>query len=211
MSDETPPRSAGSADRSGHSGVGGGEQSPLQARAAFLGNRSWESVVSYNRGACARGGASHGFNSGAGGACAEEWERLRRSELTLLETFDALRAWHRKAPFLFFNGNTFAELGRQIVQAVLGDLPAIRKKEAGSAAAHYIAGVLDREAMVGIIEGLCRTAELTAGVRVQTLKGTLGGVVVRVLEDGRISWRPDGAGGELIALPESLRAEEKGR
>jgi len=28
------------------------------------------------------------------------------------ETFDRLRAFHRKAPFLFFNGNTFAEIGR---------------------------------------------------------------------------------------------------
>jgi hypothetical protein len=122
-----------------------------------------------------------------------------------------LRGWHRKAPFLFFNGNTFAELGRQVVQAVLGDLPPVRQKEAGSAAAHYIAGVLDREAMVGMIEGLCRRAELKAGMRVQTLRGSLSGVVVRVLEDGRVSWRPDGAGGELIALPESLRMEEQGR
>jgi hypothetical protein len=90
-------------------------------------------------------------------------------------------------------------------------LPSTRLRQATSAAAHYIAGVLDRDAMVAIIEGLCRSAELQAGMRVQTLKGTLRGVVVRVLEDGRVSWKPDGASGELIALPESLRVEEPRR
>jgi hypothetical protein len=39
------------------------------------------------------------------------------------------------------------------------------------------------------------------------LKGTLRGVIMRVLDDGRIVWRPDGASGELIALPESLSTE----
>jgi hypothetical protein len=33
-------------------------------------------------------------------------------QLTLLETFQFLKSCHRRAPFLFFNGNTFAEIGR---------------------------------------------------------------------------------------------------
>ena len=80
----------------------------------------------------------------------------------------------------------------------------MRRKEAASAAAHFITGVLDREAMVGIIESLCETAEFNAGDRVKTLKGSLCGAITRVLEDGRLAWRPDGAAAELIALPESL-------
>lgn len=42
--------------------------------------------------------------------------------MTLAETFGFLRAMHRSAPFLFFNGNTFAELGRQLVPVVFADL-----------------------------------------------------------------------------------------
>ena len=80
----------------------------------------------------------------------------------------------------------------------------MRRKEAASAAAHFITGVLDREAMVGIIESLCETAEFKVGDRVQTLKGSLCGAITRVLEDGRLAWLPDGAAAELIALPESL-------
>jgi hypothetical protein len=73
-----------------------------------------------------------------------------------------------------------------------------------SAVAHYIAGVLDRENMVEIVESLCQAAELKPGARVKTLRGTTHGVVLRLLADGRIVWKVDGGGTELIALPESL-------
>ena len=73
-----------------------------------------------------------------------------------------------------------------------------------SAIAHYIAGVLDREPMVEIVESLCESAELRPGDRVKTLRGSVRGVVVKIQPDGRVVWRPDGRTTELIALPESL-------
>jgi hypothetical protein len=118
-----------------------------------------------------------------------------------------LRQFHRAAPFLFFNGNTFAAIGREMALAIFRDLPAIRKREISSAIAHYIAGVLDRDSMVRIVESLWKVAQLQPGDRVRTLKGTLHGTINRVLDDGRVVWRPDGAAGELTALPESLERE----
>ena len=211
MPDETTIGPAGAADGRGHPGGGGGEHSPLQARAAFFKNRSWESVVSFNRGACARGGAQHGINSEAGGACAAGWEEQRGKVTSLAEAFDFLRGCHRSAPFLFLNGNTFALIGREMVLALFSDLPPTRKREAGSAVRHFIAGVLDREAMVEIIEALCRAADLVGGTRVMTLGGSLRGVIVRVLEDGRVVVRPDGSAGEIVALPENLLPESGSR
>ena len=76
-----------------------------------------------------------------------------------------------------------------------------------SAVAHYIAGVLDRERMVEIVEALCESAEFKAGDRVKTLRGTTRGVIVRVPEDGRVAWQPDRSTAELMALPESLVRE----
>jgi hypothetical protein len=73
-----------------------------------------------------------------------------------------------------------------------------------SAVAHYIAGVLDREAMIEIVESLCESAEFHRGDRVKTLRGSTRGVIVRVLPGGRVSWRPDGSQSELIALRESV-------
>ena len=84
----------------------------------------------------------------------------------------------------------------------------MRLKEAGSAIAHYIAGVLDREAMVAIIEELCRGASLGVGDRVKSMRGSLRGVITRVLDDGRLAVRPDGSTSELLSLPESLLPDD---
>ncbi|HCN29228.1 MAG TPA: hypothetical protein DIT64_10865 [Verrucomicrobiales bacterium] len=129
--------------------------------------------------------------------------------MTLAAAFDLLREFHKRAPFLFFNGNTFAAIGRELSYALFSDLPPVRKREVGSATAHYIAGVLDRTVMVQVVESLCAAADLAPGTRVRTLRGSTHGVVLRVLEDGRIVWRTD-SGTELIALPEALAAEEGG-
>ena len=115
-----------------------------------------------------------------------------------------MRQCHRRAPFLFFNRNTFADVARQVAAALLAELPTGRRGEVMSAVAHYIAGVLDRDAMVEIVEGLCESAEFQPGDRVKTLRGSTRGVVRRVLPDGRMAWQPDGSQSELIALPESL-------
>jgi hypothetical protein len=208
MSDETEIGSAGAPDRRGHSGGGAGEQSPLQARAAFLKNRSWELVVGLNRGACARGSAQHGFNRETQEACRREWEEKQREVLTLEETIEFLRQCHRSAPFLFFNGNTFADVARQITAALFAELPTTRRREVISAVAHYIAGVLDHESMAQIVNELSQAADFQSGDRVKTLRGSMSGTIVRVLPDGRVVWRSD-SGAELTALPESLVREQK--
>jgi len=208
MSDEAAIGSAGASKRRGHPGGSPGEQSPLQTRAAFLKNRSWELVIGLNRGACARGGAQHGFNQETQSACASQWAEKQRQVLTLAETIEFLRQCHRRAPFLFFNGNTFADVARQITAAVFADLPTGRRREVMSVIAHYIAGVLPWDAMVGIVESLAESAAWKAGDRVKTLRGSLHGVVVRILADGRIVWKPDAAADDLTALPESLCRED---
>src|ERR1017187_440711 len=168
MSDETEIGPAGATDLPGHNGGSAGEQSPSQARAAFLKNRSWELVIGLNRGACARGGAQHGFNRETQETCRREWEATQPQVLSLDETLAFLRQCHRRAPFLFFNGNTFADIGRQIAAALFADLQHGRRREVVSVVAHYIAGVLDREIMVEIVESLCQSASFQPDDRVQT-------------------------------------------
>jgi len=209
MGDETAIGSAGTSDQRGHPRGGPGEQSSLQTRAQFLKNRSWEHVIRFNQGACARGGAQHGLNPETQEEVAKEWEQRRLTILSLTETLDFLRHCHRRAPFLFFNGNTFADVSRQLTAALFADLPAVRCREVMSAVAHYVAGVLDRENMVEIVESLCESADLKPGDHVKTLRGSTHGIVLRLLPDGRIVWRPDGRKSELLALPESLLRDSR--
>ena len=112
------------------------------------------------------------------------------------------------APFLFFNDNTSADVGRQLVAALFADLPTTRRREVMSAVAHYIAGVLDHESMAQIVDGLCEAGDWKPGDRVRTLRGTMRGTILRVLEDGRVVWRAD-SGSELTILPESLIREAR--
>ena len=208
MSDETPNRPARTPDGGRPASGGGGLGSPLQARAAFLKNWDWVTVIHINRGACERSRAQHGINSETGAACAADWEKLRAETLTLGETLDCLRSYHRRAPFLFFNGNTFATIGRELALALFSDLPPSRKREISSIIGHYIAGVLDRESMISLVASLCEAADLQPGDRVKTLRGSMSGTLVRGLPDGRVVWRAD-SGAELTALPESLLKVEK--
>jgi hypothetical protein len=204
MANETSAGSGGEVDRSGSQRGDPGQQSPLQARAAFLKNWNWDTVIRLNRGACERGKAQHGPNPETSGKIAKEWEERRELELSFSDLIEFFRYCHRSAPFLFFNGNTFADIGRQIATALFGELPTSRRREVASAIAHYIAGVLDRKSMTSIVESLCESADLKAGDRVKTFRGTSQGTIVRVLSDGRIVWRSDTSSSELIALPETL-------
>src|SRR6266581_4823943 len=101
MTNETAPGPAGAPDGGGHPGGSRGEPAPLQSRAHFLQNWSWASVTQINGGLCERGRAQRGINSETHAAVAEEWEKRRASELTLLETLQFLKSCHRHAPFLF--------------------------------------------------------------------------------------------------------------
>jgi len=208
MGDETAAGSTGAPDGGGHPTGSRGEPTPLQSRAEFLKNWSWSSVTQINEGLCQRGGAQRGINSETHAASQQEWEKCQASELTLFDTFRFLKSCHRRAPFLFFNGNTFAEIGRALANALFSDLPFQRRKEASSAVAHYITGVLDEELMISGLNSLWEKAQFQPGDRVKTLRGSAHGIVLRLLGDGRVTWRPDGTESELIALPESLLREK---
>ena len=203
---ESSHRSAQAFDDGGRDQRSPGDRSPLQTRAPFLQNWNWQSVISINAGACARGSAQHGFNQETQATCEKSWTSLHPAEITLGEALDHLREFHRSAPFLFYNGNTFSAIGRQLAGALFSDLPPIRTREVVSAAAHYIAGVLDRASMVEIIERMCQSADLVVGTKVRTLRGSTRGSVTRVLPDGRITWRTE-TGLELTGLPESLEID----
>ncbi len=123
---------------------------------------------------------------------------------------DFLLECHRSAPFPFFNGNTFGEIARRVIDAIFIEFPPGRRREAASLGAHYVAGVLDRQSMDEGLSALAELADFKPGDRVETLRGSARGVVLRLQPDGRIVWQPDGTPSQLVALPESLLRERKG-
>ncbi|MFO1477775.1 MAG: hypothetical protein U1F98_14135 [Verrucomicrobiota bacterium] len=211
MGDEIEIGSAGASDRGGHSSGSRSQSAPLQSRAHFLKNWDWASVTQIHDGLCERGRAQRGINTETHAAAQEDWEKIRASELSLIEAFRFLKSCHRRAPFLFYNGNTFAEIGRALATALFSNLPFHRRKEAASSVAHFITGVLDEDLLVEAVDSLSEIADWKEGDRVKTLRGTTRGVIVRILEDGRIAWRPDGSQSQLTSLPESLVPDKSPR
>jgi hypothetical protein len=86
------------------------------------------------------------------------------------------------------------------------ELPVARRQVLVGAIAHYIAGVLDRESMVRLVNELSQAADFKIGDRVETLKGSLQGRVTSLFPDGRIEWQPDGGASKLVGLPESVKS-----
>lgn len=127
MGDETPIRPGEEGDAGDAQKERAGEQSPLQGRAAFIPNWDWRLVTSLNRGACERGKAQFGNSSETHERVRQQWEETRQRELSLGELLDFLRSCHRSAPFLFFNGNTFAEIARRVVDAIFIEFPLARR------------------------------------------------------------------------------------
>lgn len=99
-------------------------------------------------------------------------------------------------------------MARGLADLLFADLPHARRREVISAVAHFVAGVLDRESMIAIVDEVSRSASLAIGDRVKTMRGSLRGVITRVLEDGRVAVRPDGGTSELLSLPESLLPDD---
>ncbi len=209
MSDEAALRPGDESDAKDGAPGSAGEPASLQARAPFLANWNWQSVVGINERLCRGGRAQHGKNSETYARSEKEWDEGSGKERTLVQTLDWLRSFHRTAPFLFFNGNTFAEIARTLTDALFAEFPRGRRREAASLAAHYVAGVIDREPVVEGIISLAEAADIKPRDRVKTLKGSLRGVVREILSDGRIVWQPDGNKTELTALPESLLRVKK--
>ena len=206
MSHEITPGSRESLPTRRRAEIGGSEQPPLQCRARFLENWDWQAITNLNRRLCEGQRAQHGPNPESHAACQKEWEVLQKESLTFLEVTEHPRGFHRRAPFLFFNGNSFAELGRGLSYALFADVPALRKKQIASLVAHFIAGVpdVDETALRTGLEELAQLEAFQVGDKVATLRRTLSGTITQVKADGSIVWRCDQTGVLMTGTAQSL-------
>jgi hypothetical protein len=106
----------------------------------------WETVVAINAGLCKEKHALHKGTSEGYEPAKKLWEESRSINLSLGRTLEICRQCHKISPFCFYNGNTFAAIGRIIVQDVLHSMPPVKAHAFRSVVGHYIAGTAgDRE------------------------------------------------------------------
>lgn len=97
----------------------------------------WSEVEKLNKSICEKGGYQHGPTSeGAEPAKLFYEEKAAQKRITPVELVETMRELHKKSPFLFMNGNTFTELGKNMLVWIHGQpSSAVR-----SAVGHHIAG-----------------------------------------------------------------------
>lgn len=112
-------------------------------------------IVSTNEVLCKKSGYQHGTTS-EGYEPAKEIFRIAADEpaLDMVEVTEIFRQLHKTAPFLFLNGNTFADVGKTILSfAYTTHSPEIR-----SVVGHHIAGkeILSKEDLAKAFEDEAR-------------------------------------------------------
>ncbi|RRJ95940.1 hypothetical protein Ga0100231_018390 [Opitutaceae bacterium TAV4] len=90
----------------------------IEERKAWLASYPWGFAEVSNKMLCLAGGYQAGRTSAYEDA-RKWWEESHVREMSFAEAVDFLRTAHRKAPFLFLNGNTFAAIGRRIMDTIM--------------------------------------------------------------------------------------------
>jgi hypothetical protein len=186
------------------------DATPLQRKARLLKNWNWGFVSKLNERLCASGKAAYGYNQENKEATEADWNNLIQQELSPVECFVELRIFHKRAPFLNFNGNTFSALGKLVAEGSLGQDIHSRTKLVftESLVGHFIAGVIDYEEMErGIASTLSPVSPLKVGDHVETLKGTIKAVVISVEPDQTV-WIKSSSGLKSRTTQESLKVCE---
>jgi hypothetical protein len=111
----------------------------------------WQTVVTINEALCQEKKALHEPTSDGYDPAKELWECALRRELTLRETMDICRQCHKLAPFCFYNGTTFAAIGRTIIQDVFKKLPPVKAHALQSVVGHYIAGTAGSDELAKVL------------------------------------------------------------
>jgi len=109
----------------------------------WLAPYSWEFITAQNAALCAAKNAKHGPTSDGHKAAQKMWSAKFAGELSLAEAVELCRKCHQLAPFLFYNGNTFAAVIRDVIQQL--PMPKVEKAVARSLAGHIVAGVASNE------------------------------------------------------------------
>jgi hypothetical protein len=114
----------------------------------------WETVVTINAGLCKEKNAVHKPTSDGHAPAHELWETSCNRELSLREVLDICRQCHKLAPFCFYNGNTFAAIGRTLIQELLQKMPPVKAHGFRSVVGHYIAGTAGADELSKALDNL---------------------------------------------------------
>jgi hypothetical protein len=104
----------------------------------WLSKVPWDRVLTLNRSLCEAQKTTHELK-GEASAVREVWEKSASKRMSLFDALDVCRRCCAMAPFVFNNANTFANVGKSILEEWFNRLPSVEAQIARTTVGHYIA------------------------------------------------------------------------
>jgi hypothetical protein len=111
----------------------------------------WEAVLALNKALC-QAQKFEPLNNAKGYEAARRlWEKSVETTLSLQETLEVCNKCHGLGPFTFNNGNTFAAIGRTLIDECLKAAPPVEAQIIRTTVCHYIVGLIGRKELQQVL------------------------------------------------------------
>lgn len=123
----------------------------MRAEKQWLGPVPWETVLHINQALCQTQKVEPQPNPKNYDAVRRLWETSIPKNMSLEAMLDVCRKCFEMSPFLFNNGNTFAAIGRTLVEDWMKTLPPVEAQILRVTVGHYIAGMIGRKELKSVL------------------------------------------------------------
>ncbi|HEY0456322.1 MAG TPA: hypothetical protein VGE41_08095 [Verrucomicrobiae bacterium] len=119
----------------------------------------WTSVIEVNQAHCHSKKCDFGQHAKKFEAARQLWEKNFSKSLSLADALEVCRKACDLAPFVFHNGNTFAQIAGQWVEPWAATLHGVEAQMLRTTVCHYVAGQISKKEMTTIFSHLHSTWE----------------------------------------------------
>ena len=111
----------------------------------------WESVLTLNKALCQAQKQEPKTNARGMDAARQLWEGAATRTMSLAEVLDLCRRCRELGPFTFSNGNTFAAVGRTLIEDWLKPLAPVEAQILRTTVGHYIVGMVGQRELLQVL------------------------------------------------------------
>ncbi|MCI0748869.1 MAG: hypothetical protein L0Y58_25970 [Verrucomicrobia subdivision 3 bacterium] len=122
-----------------------------QLQKYWLNTVPWESVLALNQALCQAQKTEHKPTARGYEPARQLWAASVTRNMTLAEVLEICRKCFQFAPFAFNNGNTFAAIGKTLVEEWLKTLSPVEAQIMRTTVGHYVAGMVGKKELMTIL------------------------------------------------------------
>lgn len=111
----------------------------------------WDSVVALNKALCQAQKLEPLADPQGSQEARALWEQASARKQTVGDAFQVCHDCHALAPFTFNNGNTFAAIGRTLVEDYLQQMPPVEAQIIRTTIGHFIVGLIGRKELKQVL------------------------------------------------------------